>query len=241
MVTRLGDGCTPQRRRAQFTPATYNFQVQDELIQAIRNGDGARVAQLLDADPSLLTARAGNVSAILLAVYHGHPEIAELFIERGAELTFAEACALGDEARAMTLLDADPSLLERRSDDGFPPLGFAIFFRHPWLARTLIEYGADVHAVAENAQRVAPVHAAASVGDVATMRLLLDHGADPNARQHSGFTPLHAAAGNGDLEMGKLLIERGADRHARTDDGKDAAAIAAERGRGEFVAWLNGF
>ncbi|HEY6137259.1 MAG TPA: ankyrin repeat domain-containing protein [Thermoanaerobaculia bacterium] len=215
--------------------------MQDELIHAIRNGDGARVAALLDADPSLLTARAGNVSAPLLAIYHQHPEIAQLFIERGAELTFAEACAAGDEARALALLDADPSLLERRSDDGFPPLGFAIFFRHPSLARTLVERGANVNAAAENAQRVAPVHAAAAVRDVETMRLLLDRGADPNARQQLGFTPLLEAANNGDLDMGKLLVARGADRHAKSDDGRDAAAIAAERGHGEFVAWLNGF
>ena len=72
------------------------------------------------------------------------------------------------------------------------------------------------------------------------MRLLLDRGADANARQHNSFVPLHAAAGNGDLDMARLLVARGADRHARTDDGKDAAAIAAERGRGEFVSWLNG-
>ena len=127
--------------------------MQDELIHAIRNGDGARVEQLLDADPSLLSARAGNVPAILLAVYHQHPEIAQLFVERGAALTFAEACAIGDEARALALLDQDPSLLERRSDDGFPPLGLAIYFRHPSLARTLIERGADVNATAENAMR----------------------------------------------------------------------------------------
>ena len=214
--------------------------MQNELIAAIQEGDAARAAQLLDADRALLTARAGNVSAILLAIYYQHPEIARLFVERGAELSFAEACAIGDEARALALLDGDPSLLDRRSDDGFPPLGLAIFFRHPALARTLIERGADVRAAADNAQRVAPVHAAASVGDVETMRLLLDRGADPNARQQQGFTPLHGAAGNGDVEMAKLLVSRGADRHARTDDGKDAAAIAAERGRGEFVAWLNG-
>ena len=195
---------------------------------------------LIAADRTLLGARAGNVSAVLLAVYYQHPEMARLFVERGAELTFAEACAVGDEARALALLDAAPSLLERRTDDGFPPLGYAIFFRHPALARALIERGADVNAVAENAQRVAPVHAAASVGDVETMRLLLDRGADPNARQHNSFVPLHAAAGNGDLDMARLLVARGADRHARTDDGKDAAAIAAERGRGEFVSWLNG-
>src|SRR5205814_9753974 len=137
-----------------------------------------------------------------------------------------------DARRAFELLDRDPSLLERRSADGFPPVGYAIFFRHPSLARALIERGADVTAAAENAQRVAPVHAAASVGDVETMRLLLERGADANARQHNSFVPLHAAAGNGDLDMARLLVARGADHHARTDDGKDAAAIAAERGHG---------
>lgn len=214
--------------------------MHDELIAAVQNGNAMRVAEILDQDPSLLTARAGNTSAILLAVYYQHPEIARLFVERGAPLTFAEACAVGDEQRALALLDRDPSLLDQRGADGYPGVGLAIFFRHPALARTLIGRGADVHAAADNAQRVAPVHAAASVGDVETMRLLLDRGADPNARQQAGFTPLHAAAGNGDVEMAKLLVARGADRHARTDDGKDAAAIAAERGRGEFVAWLNG-
>ena len=211
-----------------------------ELIEAIQRGDAARVAELLDADRSLLAGRAGNVSAILLAVYHQHPEIAQLFVDRGAELTFAEACAVGDERRALALLDRDPALIHQRTDDGYPAVGFAIFFRHPALARALIERGADVNAAADNAQRVAPVHAAATVGDIETMRLLLDRGADPNARQQSGFTPLHAAAGNGDLEMARLLVARGADRHARTDDGADAAEIAAKRGRGEFVAWLNG-
>jgi ankyrin repeat protein len=212
----------------------------EELIASIQSGEASRVAALLDANPELVRARAGAVSALLLSIYYGHPEIARLFVERGAELSFAEACAVGDERRALALLDRDPSLLDRRADDGYPPLGLAIFFHHPALARTLIERGADVNAAADNAQRVAPLHSAASVGDIETMRLLLDRGADPNARQAAGFTAMHAAAGNGDLDMARLLVARGADRHARTDDGKDAATIAAERGRGEFVAWLNG-
>src|ERR1041384_468181 len=115
--------------RAQFTPVRMAVHtMNDDLIPAIQQGDAARVAELLDADPSLLGARANGVSAVVLAIYYRHPDIAQLFLERGAPLTFAEACAVGDEPRALELLAQDPSSLERRSDDGFPPLGYAIFF-----------------------------------------------------------------------------------------------------------------
>jgi ankyrin repeat protein len=210
----------------------------DELIEAIRKGDAAVVGSLLDGNRSLLQASAGNVSAILLAVYYGHRDIAQLFLDRGAEPVFGEAVALGDTARVRALLADDPSLLHSFTPDGFPPAGLAIFFRHPELARELIEQGADVHAAARNPQRVAPVHAAASVGDTASMRLLLDHGADPNARQHAGFVPLHATAANGDRATTELLLARGADVEAKTDDGKTPADLAADRGHGELAEWL---
>src|SRR5437867_2595924 len=89
----------------------------EELTKAIQQGDSKRVAALLDEDRALLKAKSGNVTAVLLAVYHGHPEIAQLFVEWGAELTFPEACAVGDEKRALELLKtgADP---HARTDDG---------------------------------------------------------------------------------------------------------------------------
>jgi uncharacterized protein len=209
----------------------------DDLIDAIRKGDAERVRALLDEDRALLGAKSGNTSAILMAAYSGHPEIAQVFVQQGAKLTFPETCAL-DEASAIKLLDRDPSLLNAFSDDGYPPLGLAIFFRPPELARQLIERGADVNAAAKNPQRVAPVHAAATVQDRATMRLLLQRGADPNARQEQGFTPLHSAASRGDVEMAKVLIEFGADPNARTDDEKNAVDIAEKYAQPEFAQWF---
>jgi len=211
----------------------------DDVIDAIQKGDAARVASLLDSDRALLEARSpANVSAILLSLYHGHPEIAQLFVERGAKLSLHEACALGDSKTALGILERDPGLLDSYSDDGYPPLGLAVFFRHPELASTLIARGADVNAAAKNPQRVAPVHAAATVRDHATMRLLLDRGADPNARQQMGFTAFHSAASRGDVEMAKLLVEHGADPHAKTDDGKNAIDIAEKYGQPAFAEWL---
>ena len=60
--------------------------------------------------------------------------------------------------------------------------------------------------------------------------MLLDAGADPNARQEGGFVPLHAAAHNGNERAGRSLLEHGADRSLATDDGRTAAGIAREAG-----------
>jgi uncharacterized protein len=203
----------------------------DELFNAIRENDTAAVAALLDEDPALLGASSRDITPVLFAVYYGHPEMAQLFVERGAQLSPPELAALGDR-RA---LDGD---LEAYSTDGFPLLGLAIFFRHPELAREMIERGADVNARARNAAGVMPVHAAATVRDLETMRLLLDRGADANARQQLGYTPLHSVGNNGDAAVADLLLARGADPAAKNDDGKTAADVAEERGHTELAERL---
>jgi ankyrin repeat protein len=212
---------------------------QQELFDAIRNNDEAAVAALLDADPSLLDARLNHISPILFAVYNGHAELARLFIERGAALTFGEACALGDMATALRMFDRDPALLDAYSEDGFPPVGLAIFFRHPDLARALIERGADVNAAARNAFRVAPIHAAAAGRDPAIIQLLLERGADPNARQQLGYTALHTAAQLGDEAVLELLLLNGADPRIAGDDGKTPGDLAAAHGHVEIAKRLS--
>ena len=204
-----------------------------EFTDAIKAGDVARLSALLEIDPALPQSQEDGVTPLLLSIYYGKSDVARLLVERGAPVSFAEACALGDRDRVLRLLDEDPSALHVRSADGYPPLGLAIFFRHPDIARLLIERGADVHAAAENAQRVAPVHAAAAVCDHATMRLLLERGADPNARQQADFTPMHGAASRGDVQMAELLLEFGA-----TMDVPAVAEAARSHGHPEFVEWM---
>jgi ankyrin repeat protein len=209
-----------------------------ELTDAIKAGDEAKVMALIDADPALLRAAENNVTPILFAIYHGQRALAQKLTARG-EVSFAEACALGDRARVEALLEGDPSLVNARSTDGFPAAGLAIFFGHSELARFLFERGADVNAAAENAQRVAPVHAAAAVQDRATMEVLLARGADVHAKQQMDYTPLHGAASRGDVEMAKLLLAHGAERDARASDGMTPADVARKYGHPDFADWIS--
>lgn len=209
-----------------------------EFTDAIKAGDAARAGALLDADPSLLETSETGVTPILLAVYHGKRDVAQLLAARAKSLTFGEAIALGDAERTKEMLANDASLLHSRTADGFPPAGFAIFFGHGELARWLIEQGADVNAAAANAMRVAPVHAAAAACDRETMRMLLERGADPNARQQMHYTPLHGAASRGDIEMAKLLLAHGADRDAKASDGMTPADVARKYAHPEFAEWI---
>ena len=209
-----------------------------EFTDAIKAGDADRVRALFEADASLLTTPENGASPLLVAIYYGKPEIARLLADLGAPVSFAEACALGDEPRVRELLAADPSALNTRTADGFPPMPMAIFFGHGALARWLIEQGADVNAAANNAQRVTPAHAAAATCDRETMRVLLERGADPNARQQMDHTPLHGAASRGDIEMARLLLAHGADRNATSSDGLTAADIARKYGKAEFAEWF---
>jgi ankyrin repeat protein len=201
-------------------------------------GNLEKINALLDADPSLASKAENNVTPILLAIYHGKTDVARLLASRAPQITFGDAVALGDAERVKQMLANDPSLLHSRTPDGFPAAGLAIFFRHGELARWLIEQGADVNAVAENALKVAPVHAAAAACDRETMRLLLERGADVNAKQQLDYTPLHGAASRGDIEMARLLLAHGADRNAKGADGKTIVDVAREHGQPDFVAWF---
>lgn len=84
------------------------------------------------------------------------------------------------------------------------------------------------------------LHFAAFAGNVETAKLLLDSGADINARAGSKFrnTPLQAALLTGEYDTAKLLLERGADVLVRQSQGFAPIHLAAESGRIDLVQLL---
>ena len=68
--------------------------------------------------------------------------------------------------------------------------------------------------------------------------LLIEKGADVNARAKKGMTPLTWAVYWDQKEKAELLISKGANVNAKDDDGKTALHVAANWGKTEFVRLL---
>ncbi len=211
------------------------------FMEAVTQGDTARVAALLDQDPALIETRSGQgVSALLTAFYYGQRDMAAYLASRGAPLGIFEAVALGRVERVTELLAEQPALAHAYSPDGFQPLGYAAFFGQPVVADMLLAHGADPNSPSRNAMRVRPLHSATAAGQLGIVQSLLAHGADPNAVQENDFTPLHNAAQNGDRAMVETLLQAGAQVGARSRDGRAAVDFARESGHHALADWLEG-
>ncbi|HEX7176660.1 MAG TPA: ankyrin repeat domain-containing protein [Pyrinomonadaceae bacterium] len=79
---------------------------------------------------------------------------------------------------------------------------------------------------------------AASRGELAQVRLLLDAGADPRAKDRHGSTALFYAAGAGHYEIARLLLEGGADPEASNVVGMTPHAVATSRGHAQLAALI---
>jgi ankyrin repeat protein len=149
-----------------------------------------------------------------------------------------EAAKAGDAGTIERLLAADPGQVDALGDDGFSALHYAAFQGGAAATKALLAGGANANIVADNEMRVRPLHSAAAVRDVASAELLLDAGADPDARQQLGYTALHAAAHNDDEALATLLLRHGADPALRNDQGADARGIAQARESTAVLALL---
>ncbi len=178
---------------------------------AIQSLDAARIAAALATEPALAyTQLAGGQSALLYAKYNGRGDIVQLLLESGLRLTLHEAAAVGESERVGEIAAAWPLDIDEFGRDGFTPLQLACFFGHPACVRILLDAGADVLAVARNPMQIQPIHAAVAGRSADIVRLLIDRGADVNARQQDAFTPLMAARQNQDAAIEALLIAAGA-------------------------------
>lgn len=208
-----------------------------DLEAAIKAGDAATAVGLVRAEPELSREPTSvGVSAILMALYFGRPEVA-LAIAGTRDLDIFEAAALGDVGALNRIAEIDPEAIGFASPDGFTALGYAAYFGHAGTARALLELGADPNRKSQNGLAVAPLHSALSGNHREIADMLIDLGADVNLASGEGWTPLHYVAHNGDAEIAETLIAKGA-KVQKNSEGKTPADIATESGFPELARRL---
>ena len=167
------------------------------LVRAATNYEKARLLVGTGAKVGVRTADLGNTPLILAARRAGNSRTVKLLLERGANATernnagispVISGAASGDLETVRVLLDAGA-----KADD-FPNSN-------------------DLRGAAIAGLRT-PLMWAAYHNDVRMVRLLLEHGADPNQSTYYG-NPLSHACWNDGFEAADLLIARGANINAR--------------------------
>ena len=181
----------------------------------------------------------------------------------GGELTaMVYAARAGDIDSVQVLLDAGAEV-NQLSRYGWSPLLAATQNRNYQMGRFLIENGADVNIANKGGWTnlyLATDNRNVEGGDYPTrepdmdhlayIRILLDAGADPNARlvestetrtvftnqwlDENGATAFLRASQSGDVPLMKLLLEYGADPHINTELGVTPLAVAAG------IGWVEG-
>ncbi len=242
------------------------------LLYATRQGDLASTRLLVEAGAALEQSDANGVTPLLNAILNasvasrssrptGHLDVAYYLMEQGADINARDWYGQTPLWAAVDLRNLEvPGATRENGIDRDAAYG---------LIEALLQRGADVNA---RTQEYSPEHRwvtrlgslswvdftgqtpflrAALSGDVRTMQLLLQHGADANIATFEGTTPLMAAAGinwvvnqtfdEGEaalLEAVQLAHAQGNDVNAVNSMGLAAIHGAANRGSDDIIRWL---
>ena len=142
---------------------------------------------------------------LLAALGQGHIKIAELLLERGADVDVLESTGKTMLLVALSSLRDHNNLLD--------------------IVEFLLKHGTDVNA-RDNRSTTSSLHLAAEYGVQTIVKMLLNHHADVNSQDSNGETPLHRLLGGWtyrdcNCDHVRLLLQHGAevnrrDRHNQT-------------------------
>jgi ankyrin repeat protein len=106
----------------------------------------------------------------------------------------------GDTNAIVSLLDGNAKLIDARDTDGVTAARIAVYYRHPELARLLIDRGAHLD-----------IYDAAAIGEMKTLRAEVERSASlANSYSTDGATPLGLAAFFGHKDAAEFLLSHGA-------------------------------
>jgi len=171
------------------------FSSEEDIFQAAKTGDAARIEALLAENPELVKAKGPGLGATALhwAAIYGRKETVAVLIRHGSDVNATE----GHNGTTMHWA---------AHNDDAEVIGW------------LLDKGANIdHA---NQMERTPLHVAARRGCPNVVRTLIERGADIQATIKNGGTALHVAARNGHKDVIELLIAAGVSKTAKNKQDK---------------------
>ncbi|HEX3759692.1 MAG TPA: ankyrin repeat domain-containing protein [Kofleriaceae bacterium] len=214
------DDAAIARLAPQIDPNAVDRWHRAPLAMAAQYGELPTVRRLLargarpDADRRCLTP-------ITYAARRGAVDIVDALRDAGATMSIATSIYLGDRAAVSRALASMAATTV--DEEATPLLLHAAESLHADIVVLLLDAGADLAAAdrfGETAlHRVADLRRADDQRAAGVAALLVDRGAQVDARNRDEVTPLHQAVRARNLAVVELLLARGADANARDKRG----------------------
>jgi ankyrin repeat protein len=216
--------------------------------------DPAKVRLLLNRGASVNTAQPDGATAVLSAALRGNTQVVRMLMAAGADvhngsvsapwrMTLPQIALSTNDPAMREFLDPAEAVQQKLAEWSPPPLTrwllTSVYSLRPQPAsknagvvKALLDAGANPNEIVSQLALTAPVLSrVARLGDIETMRVLLEHGADPNVKGSGGLTPLMmAAATDADPAMVRLLLDKGAVAGVGDESGSTALDWALRLG-----------
>jgi ankyrin repeat protein len=183
------------------------------LMLACANGSAGMVDKLLKAGANANATVYMGETVLMRCAHTGNLDAVKALLARGANVNAKEA-RQGDTA-----------------------LMWAVAQKHPDVARTLVEHGADVKAHTNSG--FTPFLFAAQQGDLDSARMLLDKGVDINEATPDGDNALLVASASGYEAFCIYLLDHGANPNAVDRNGIAAIHYAIMNGLGQSASGIS--
>ncbi|KAJ5618721.1 Mg2+ transporter protein CorA-like/Zinc transport protein ZntB [Penicillium herquei] len=203
-----------------------------------------------DQTSHLETPGPDGKTAIMTAALHGHFEVFQYLVSKGADMTKLDtmertllhlAAEGGDLGIVKFIFDKQPALMEIENIDGDTALLNAADCGHLEIVQYLLNKGAEIRKTGHqdwNALRLA-----AKTGRIEVVKFLVDNTAlgkeyISEEAGHDGSTPLMLAVENGKLDVTSYFIEKGADTIKTNLLGNTLLHLAAQNSNADMLEVL---
>ena len=230
--------------KAHVKPDELDDHSRSALYWAAVSGNVKIVQTLLEGGAKIALQDNELWTPLHQAAWYNHEKVVRLLIDHGADpligdvdgWTCMHVAAMNGSVSVMeVLLQAEPTLLTRRSNDGRTPLHFA--YDEIDSTKCLLAHNIEVDA-ASNAGKTVLMFAA-ELGYVESVKLLISQNASVSLQDSLGKTALHYAAPTGHIEVAQKILAQDIRVINEQDNmGNSALHTAISEGEPDFAKML---